>query len=81
METYKFKITTQKQLPINLSIESIRKYPVNQHRLIETITRYVIYKYTPTPNLNKDEYLKILMKTIVKQYENETTTISIELIN
>jgi len=81
METYKFKITIQKQLPINLSIKDIRKYPIIQHRLFETRITHVVYEHTPIPNLNKDEYLKVLMKSIVEQFENETTTSSIELIN
>jgi len=81
MKQLKFKITIQKKLPIDLDINSIRKFPVHNHKLFETKTKVVIYEYEPMKNLNETEYLIFLFKTLKNKFNTPEITSTIELLN
>lgn len=80
MKEYKFKISIQKELPMDIPLETTRKFPVIKNYLVEVKEKHIHYKFTPSKNFKEDGYLKFLMKYLKKLYSNNLTTCKVEIL-
>ena len=76
MKIIKFKLRYLIELPLELSIEQIRKFPTNSSYLYRQKQEIITYKFDPCKNLNEKEYVKFLKQHFIELYK----PISIEVI-
>ena len=60
MKTIKFKLQYLVEIPLDLSIDQIRKFPTNSSYLYKQRNQIITYKFDPCKNLNENEYIKFL---------------------
>lgn len=71
---YYFKIVTQQEISINLTLDSIRKYPTHEHYTFEAHEKIVIHKFKPTKKTDLEAYKIFLTKLLKKKYKAYSVT-------
>ncbi len=77
MKTATFTIQYEVEIPLDLPIEMIRKYPTNSTFLYEQKEVIITLKFRPTQNLNEEKYIEYLKQKFKKEYNAtsiQTTT-------
>ncbi len=77
MKSIIFNIITQKTIPIELTIEEQRKFPIHEHYLTESQNRVVVYKYKSEKNLDEEDYIEFLKKKLKKKYKAYSITVGV----
>lgn len=75
MQSLIFKVIQQKIVDIDFNIDTIRKFPVHTHFMVEVQEKVIIYKFNPTKNCDIEKYKSFLCDYLKRKYKAYSVTV------
>ena len=75
-----YQIHKIKEVPFNISIENMRKYPVHYQIFYEIEKSILAFTYDPSNRLNEGEYSKFIQNMLVTKYSTPTYKAKVEIL-
>jgi len=75
MQTLIFKVIQQQPVDIDFNIDTIRKFPIHSHFMVEVQEKIIIYKFDPTKTCDLEQYKTFLCNYLKEKYKAYSVTV------